>query len=174
MDTAAPPTSSPTTYVIREIYESENSTEAFMLQLERALLAKYNYIIIEPKRLAEETGRWIMLGNILTRLSAVSGLASLTISMFAPSRLYISAPLAGVALIARGFYDISWNFDPCSQYQVERSSQSLDIQLKESVAKSESIRILVYKDNTLLNCTYRTVAVAAVVLCGIQLYRSLK
>lgn len=141
-----------------------------MLQLERALLTKYKCIIIEPKLLAEETCRWIMLGNILTRMSAITGIASI---LFAPSRLYISAPLAGVSLVARGFYDISWNFDPCSQYQVERNLDRLDIddEHKERVAKSESTRILVFKDNTIVNCACRTVTVAAIVLCAIQLYR---
>lgn len=138
-----------------------------MLQLERAL-TNYKFIIIEPKRLAEETCHWIMLGNILTQLSAVTGLASI---LFAPSRLYISAPLAGVSLIARGFYEVSWSFDPCSKYQVERSVDRLDVQYKEAVAKSESTRILVYKDNTIVNCAFRTVTVAAVVLCAIQVYR---
>lgn len=159
-----------TTYVIREIYESEVSIETFLIQLERALQTKYKYIVIEPKRLAEETGRWIILGNILAQLSMISGLASITIAIVYPQRLFVSVPLAGLASIARGFYDLSWSCDPCSKYQLEStSSHSLD----ESVTKSAT-RILVYKDNTLLNYAQRSVTVAAVILCGFQLYRSLK
>lgn len=156
--------------MIREIYENEVSIETFLMQLERALHTKYKYIVIEPKRLAEETGRWIMLGNCLSRLSMISGIASITISAVWPQRLFVSVPLAGLALVTRGFYDISWYFDPCSQYQLEStSSHSLDA----SVTKSAT-RILVYKDNTLLNYAQRSVTVAAVILCGLQLYRSLK
>lgn len=162
--------------MIREIYESENSIESFLIQLERALNNKdpYQYIVIEPKRLAEETGRWIMLGNILSRLSLVSGLASITLSVVSPNRrLFISVPLAALAFITRGFYDISWYFDPCSKYQVE-STGSCTVPKFVDETKSTSRIILVYKDNTLLNYAQRTVTVAAVVLCGFQLYRSLK
>lgn len=163
---------SESTYIIREIYENENSIETFLIQLERALHRRYECIVIEPKRLAEETGRWIMLGNILSRLSLLSGAASITISIVSPDRLFVSVPLAALTLITRGFYDISWNFDPCSKYQVE-SGSAVTRFVDESVAKSAT-RILVYKDNALLNYAQRSVTVVAVVLCGFHLYRSLK
>lgn len=162
------------TYVIREIYESENSVESFLLQLERALQSRYKVIVIEPQRLAEETGRWIMLGNILSRTSILSGLVSITISVVSPNRLYVSIPLAGLSLVLQGFYDISWYFDPCSRYQVESTrSRNVTQYVDESVAKSAT-RILVYKDNTLINYAQRSIAAAAVLLCGFQLYRILK
>lgn len=164
---------SESTYIIREIYENENSIETFLIQLERALHKKYECIVIEPKRLAEETGRWIMLGNILSRLSLLSGAASITISVVSPNRLFVSVPLAALTLITRGFYDISWNFDPCSKYQVETGGSAVARFVDESVAKSAT-RILVYKDNALLNYAQRSVTVVAVVLCGFHLYRSLK
>lgn len=162
------------TYVIREIYESENSIGTFLMQLERALHSKYKYIVIEPLGLGQETGRWIMLGNILSRLSVASGLVSITTSVVWPDHLYVSVPLATLAFITQGFYDISWYFDPCSKYQVVKpGNQQVAQYVDESVAKSAT-KILVYKDNTLLNYAQRSVTIAAVVLCGLRLYRSLK
>lgn len=139
-----------------------------MLSSRRALHKKYKYIVIEPKRLAEETGRWIMLGNILVRLSLASGVSSIAISL-ASNRLYISVPLTGLALITQGFYYISWYFDPCSKYQIANAS-SMDSQLDERSMKAAT-RILVYKDNMILNGVQRSVTLAALILCGYQLYR---
>lgn len=149
------------TYVIREIYESENSIENFLAQLETALQKRFKIIVIEPKRLAEETGRWIMLGNVLSRLSTLCGLASITICVVWPSRLYfVSVPLSTVSIISRAFYDVSWNFDPASKYQV--------------MCASSDATTLVYRDNKILNYAQRSVTLAAILMCGFQLYRSLK
>ncbi|EDS34798.1 conserved hypothetical protein [Culex quinquefasciatus] len=67
---------SPTVHVIREVYETENAHETFELELDKALYAKADYIIIEPTRLGEETGRWIAVGNCLHKTALVSGVAS--------------------------------------------------------------------------------------------------
>lgn len=64
--------------VIREVYDSENAEEVFEMQLERALQAGCRTIVIEPNRLGDETGRWIMVGNCLHKTAVLSGIGSLT------------------------------------------------------------------------------------------------
>lgn len=52
---------SPTTHIIQEIYEVQNAHEAFEAELEKALVARINYIIVEPARLGGEYKSWIQL-----------------------------------------------------------------------------------------------------------------
>lgn len=68
---------SPTVHLIREIYDGENAYENFIADLDRALIEKYDYIIVEPSKLSDETSRWIMVGNCLHKTAVLSGLASI-------------------------------------------------------------------------------------------------
>lgn len=47
----------PTFHVIREVYDSSNAHERFEAELDKALEAKVDFIIIEPPRLGDETGK---------------------------------------------------------------------------------------------------------------------
>lgn len=47
------------------------------MELERALEAGCAIIVIEPERLAEETSRWIIVGNVLHKLAVYSGITSI-------------------------------------------------------------------------------------------------
>jgi hypothetical protein len=67
--------------VVREVYEGENAFETFEKELDKALYAKVDYIIIEPTRLGDETGRWITVGNCLHKTAWISGLASIATGM---------------------------------------------------------------------------------------------
>lgn len=51
----------PTFHVIREVYDSSNAHERFEAELDKALEAKVDFIIIEPPRLGDETGMWTWL-----------------------------------------------------------------------------------------------------------------
>jgi hypothetical protein len=42
---------SPTVHLIREIYETDNAHDHFIAALDRALVEKVDYIIIEPNKL---------------------------------------------------------------------------------------------------------------------------
>lgn len=50
----------PTFHVIREVYDSSNAHERFEAELDKALEAKVDFIIIEPPRLGDETGKLII------------------------------------------------------------------------------------------------------------------
>lgn len=111
-------TSAPTFRIIREVYESTNAHERFEAELDKALEAKVDYIIIEPPRLGDETERWITVGNCLHKTAVVSGVASLISSLLWRDRPVIAAPMCAVSLFCAGLYTVSWNYDPCCQYQV--------------------------------------------------------
>lgn len=106
-----------TIQVIREVYEGDER-ERFEAELEKALEAKVNYIIIEPQRLGDETARWITIGNCLHKTAVVSGLASIVCGSLWPDRLVFNSPLCVVSIFCTGLYTISWNVDYCCQYQV--------------------------------------------------------
>lgn len=63
--------------IIREVYDSANAHEAFEYELERALEAEYNLIVIEPSKLGDETSRWITVGNCLHKTASLSGLTAI-------------------------------------------------------------------------------------------------
>lgn len=109
-----------TIQVIREVYEGDER-ERFEAELEKALEAKVNYIIIEPQRLGDETARWITIGNCLHKTAVVSGLASIVCGSLWPDRLVFNSPLCVVSIFCTGLYTISWNVDYCCQYQVNFS-----------------------------------------------------
>lgn len=122
---------STTIQVIREVYEGDEH-ERFEAELEKALEAKVNYIIIEPQRLGDETARWITVGNCLHKTAVFSGIASIVCGSLWPERPVFSSPLCAVSIFCTGLYTISWNVDYCCQYQVRctcAQSNQIDCQI---------------------------------------------
>lgn len=108
----------PTYRVIREVYENSFAHQHFEAELEKALEARVDYILIGPTRLGEETGRWITTGNCLHKTAVITGLAALSSSILWSARPILSGPFCAISLFCTGLYTVSWNFDPCCQYQV--------------------------------------------------------
>lgn len=104
--------------IIREVYEGQNAHEAFEAELEKALKARVNYIIIEPARLGDETERWITVGNCLHKTAVLSGVASAVVAGVWTDQLTVSASFCALSVFCTGLYTVSWNYDPCCQYQV--------------------------------------------------------
>lgn len=100
------------------MYDGQNAHEAFEAELEKALEARVNFIIIEPARLSDETERWITVGNCLHKTAVISGLASIATGSIWPDRTAIGASLCAISVFCTGLYTVSWNYDPCCQYQV--------------------------------------------------------
>lgn len=86
--------------------------------MEKALEAKVTYIIIEPARLGDETGRWITVGNCLHKTAVLSGILSTITGSIWPERPIICAPLCAVSFFCTGLYTVCWSYDHCCQYQV--------------------------------------------------------
>lgn len=63
--------------VIQEIYDGEYSQQYFAIELERALDAGCEVIVIEPTQLGDETARWISVGNCLHKTAVVSGIGAI-------------------------------------------------------------------------------------------------
>jgi hypothetical protein len=63
--------------IIREVYDTDNAHETFELELERALEAGCNIIVVEPSRLGDETARWIAVGNCLHKTAILSGIGAI-------------------------------------------------------------------------------------------------
>lgn len=63
--------------VIQEVYDGEYSQQCFAIELERALDAGCEVIVIEPQQLGDETARWISVGNCLHKTAVVSGLGAI-------------------------------------------------------------------------------------------------
>lgn len=63
--------------VIQEVYDGEFSQQYFQMELERALDAECEVIVIEPMQLGDETARWISVGNYLHKSAVVSGFGSI-------------------------------------------------------------------------------------------------
>ncbi|XP_030385607.1 transmembrane protein 11 homolog, mitochondrial isoform X2 [Scaptodrosophila lebanonensis] len=162
----------PTFHVIREVYDSSNAHERFEAELDKALEAKVDYIIIEPPRLGDETGRWITVGNCLHKTAVASGVVSLISSLLWHDRPVIAAPVCAISLFCTGLYTVSWNYDPCCQYQVVENNEA--VLNKLPLTDVSSPVILGYSPNTKTKYLHRGVTFLSAALCAWQIWRSYK
>lgn len=85
----------------------------------RLLENRIQTIVIEPKRLGEETARWISLGNCLHKTAMITGLGSVLTGILWPEKPTTQCCLATVSALSNGIHVLSWQMDECSQYKVE-------------------------------------------------------
>ena len=109
--------------VIREIYNGVDAQELFENELDRALDAGCDLIVIEPERLGEDTVRWIGLGECLHCTVLVTGSGSVVTSLLWEEKPYIYCPLTGLGLFCAAFYNFSWKQDPCSMYRTATQTE---------------------------------------------------
>lgn len=159
----------PTFHVIREVYESSNAHERFEAELDKALEARVDFIIIEPSRLGDETGRWITVGNCLHKTAVASGLAAIISSLIWKQRPLISGTMCAVSLICTGLYTASWNYDPCCQYQVLGENHE-NLLPKLPLADVASPIILRHSPNTKTKYLHRGVTLFSAAFCAWQIY----
>ncbi|GAB0089873.1 transmembrane protein 11 homolog, mitochondrial [Sergentomyia squamirostris] len=158
-------------FVVREVYNDGNAQEDFESELERALVARYAYIIIEPPRLGEETARWITVGNVLYKSSVTCGVLSMASGLCLPKRFILSVPLCVVSILFTGLYTLSWLYDPCCQYQVVKDRKTLEKVTKQEGKSSSALPVvLVYTKKS--STIERTVTLLAASFCAWQIYRS--
>lgn len=122
--------------------------------------------------LPDETARWILVGNCLSKTSIVSGLAALAAGYLWPRNICISGSFGVVSLFCHGLYSISWNYDPCCQYQVESNSKKLS--KVPGLHDFSSPVVLVYKPNTKSIWTQRLAMSFALGYCGFRIYENFK
>lgn len=127
--------------------------------MEKALVARINYIIVEPARLGDETARWITVGNCLHKTAVISGLASIVSVSLWPDRLAIcAAPLCAISVFCTGLYTVSWNYDPCVQYQVRKDGKFIQhlVYVGLCTKKQFDTRLLTHFHQMLVNDLYIT------------------
>ncbi|CRK95542.1 CLUMA_CG009007, isoform A [Clunio marinus] len=163
---------SPTVHLIREIYDGENAHDNFILDLDRALVEKYDYIIVEPAKVADETSRWIIVGNCLHKTAVLSGIAS-TVSAFVwPRNIAACASVGFVSLFCSTLYAVSWDTDPCVQYQIEKNPKKLP--RFPNLNDFTSPVVLKYKSNKKKKYFHRSLTTIAIGVCVFRIYELLK
>jgi len=154
--------------IIREIYDNENAHEAFGEELERALEAGCHTIIIEPSRLGDETARWISVGNCLHKTAVLAGLGSIAVGWAWPDRPALFVPLTCTSLFCTGLYTVSWQFDPCCQYQVSKDANSL----ASHALTSCSPVVLVRKDDYRRKLLHSVVTLTSTLITAWKFYQT--
>ncbi|EDV27901.1 uncharacterized protein TRIADDRAFT_52909 [Trichoplax adhaerens] len=165
---------SPSCAIIREIYDSENSHEQFELDLENALEARYDVIVIEPASIGDETSRWITVGNCLHKTAVIAGIGCLFSPLFLPTSWKVLSFSSGaVSVTSASIYGLSWQFDPCCKYQLERDSLKLAKLALPNLTSSSPV-ILVRKDDSYRKKLQNFFAIASACYCALTLYKWLR
>ncbi|XP_039292795.1 transmembrane protein 11-A, mitochondrial [Nilaparvata lugens] len=157
--------------IIREVYDNEHSPDAFGEELDRALENGFRIIIVEPTRLGDETSRWIAVGNFLHKSAAISGVAAIIAAgILWPKKPITYAPLGIFSFLCTGVYMVSWQTDPCCQYQVNRSAELLAKMPVYGVLTSSSPVVLVRKSDFRRRILHSAVTLTSTVFCLWRLY----
>lgn len=160
--------------IIREIYDSENANETFEYELERALESECSLIVIEPSKLGDETSRWITVGNCLHKTAALSGAAAIIAGLVWGNKLYLCGPFGFTSIITCGLYTVSWQFDPCCQYQVETDTSKLPhVEVLAKLGPS-SPTFLVRKDDRRRRILHNTITLMALSVTAWRVYQAFK
>ncbi|XP_076674144.1 transmembrane protein Pmi isoform X1 [Andrena cerasifolii] len=160
--------------IIREVYDNENAHETFEYELERALESECSLIVIEPSKLGDETSRWIAVGNCLHKTAALAGLTAITTGLLWGDRPYICGSLGFISVISCGLYTVSWQFDPCCQYQVETDTSKLPHVELLAVLGPSSPTFLVRKDDTRRRILHTTITLVALSISAWRVYQAFK
>ena len=162
--------------IIREVYEDESTTERFEARLEKALQNGEKFIIIEPIKLGKDIQKFIYVGNIFHKTAVTSSLFSLTVCYlshvpyFPEHSCYtIALPLAMVGWISTGVYNLTWQFDPCSKYQVLQDRSKLS-QNAVSDLHTTSPVVLERKDDTVRKMLHNLLALSTASFFAYRFY----
>ena len=156
--------------VVREIYNSENSSRQFEEELERAIDDEKTTIIIEPYQLGEETTRWIRFGNFLHKAAVLSGVTSIATSFFTSRLFSVTVPFGTTSVACATLYALSWSSDPCCKYQIDYSGRALHAIPQRDLGSGSPV-VLVRKDDKYRKRLHYGVAIVSFLCCGWQIYR---
>jgi len=155
--------------VIREVYENGLASEFFALQLDYALDAGAQVIVIEPSRLGRETSQWLAIGTGLRR----AALSACSLSLVAAALRRDGACLlcAAAAAALATVYAVSWRPDPCSRYHVERDTRQLQRLPLCDVGCTAPVVLVRREHSRLRHGIYGSLAAATVAVCAWRMYR---
>ena len=128
-------------------------------------------IVIEPTMIGEETARWIQVGNCLHKTAVIAGLSCFGSSWMLPKSIHgpVSLVCGGASIFCAALYGVSWQFDPCCQYQVEYDTRKLAKLPLGSLTSSSPI-VLVRKDDKYRKRLHNLVAGSALIYCSWKAY----
>ena len=128
-------------------------------------------IVIEPTMIGEETARWIQVGNCLHKTAVIAGLGCFVSPWVLPRAVKepFSLVCGGVSILCAAMYGVSWQFDPCCQYQVEYDTRKLAKLPLGSLTSSSPI-VLVRKDDKYRKRLHNVVASSALIYCSWKVY----
>jgi len=155
--------------IIREVYENRLASEFFALQLDYALDAGAEVIVIEPSQLGRETSQWLAIGSGLRRSALATWSASVVAATLWLDRLCLLGGVAAVAMAT--VYAVSWRPDPCSAYRVEQNLRRLQALPLRDVACTTPVVLVRRRHSRLRGGIYGSVAAVTVAGAGWRLYR---
>lgn len=129
-------------------------------------------IVIEPTAIGEETARWIQVGNCLHKTAVIAGIGCFVSPWVLPKAFKepTSLVFGGVSFLCAALYGVSWQFDPCCQYQVEYDTKKLAKLPLGSLTSSSPI-VLVRKDDRYRKRLQNLVAGSAFIYCSWKVYK---
>ncbi|KRX28295.1 Phosphatidylinositol 4-kinase type 2-beta [Trichinella nelsoni] len=116
--------------VIDDAYLRENGYA--VAELEKALMEKCSYIVIEPTVLANQAKCSISIGNFLHRTAVLLGSATVIIVCYFPNLPIVWGTTYGTSVVSCALYWCGWSRDPCSHYQVETDKRKLEEMWKKN------------------------------------------
>ena len=142
------------------------------MELDRALDAQAEFIVIEPKTLGDETARWIKVGNCLHKTAVVTGFLNGVVYYVDRSRNYVILSCGFLSVLCASVYAISWQYDPCCKYQVEDNLPKLENILGN--LSSVTPVVLVRKDDARRKKLHNIIALISGIICAYKIYKWIK
>lgn len=156
--------------IIQEIFNSYNDWghKQALLLFDKSLVQRCPHIILEPKRLADETSRWIAVGNFIFKFGTLLGGVTLGVAIKYHQSVKVWMPLAVASLGVMLIYQVYWQSDPCVNYQVERRRSVLKSLTNGSAAPHTVV--LVYTGNRRRNLIQTALGISFASLIGYRVW----
>lgn len=87
------------------------------------------------------------MGNCLHKTAVLAGFGSIVAAFVWPDKPFTFVPATILSTICTGLYSVSWQFDRCCKYQVEKDPRKLSRLSLEPINSSSPV-VLVRKDDT--------------------------
>ena len=132
-------------------------------------------IVIEPEKLGTDIASWIRIGNFCHKGCVLMGAAAI-LTNFMPYTMFplrwqlLTVPL-GVASVGCAItYGVSWQFDPCSKYQLDEHGDCMK-DIPSAELTTDTSTVLVRRNDIYRKRLHNSVALVVCVLLGWQLYK---
>lgn len=115
--------------------------------------------------------RWICFGNFLHKTAVVTCFSGLVLVPLLPNRMfgYVCLPLGVVGVGCAALYAVSWQFDPCCKYQVDREGRELTHIASHELHSSSPV-VLVFRNDIYRKRLHNFLALAICAALGWRLY----